>query len=267
MPLKTPLLSISDLHVEFDTDEGIRKILHGVNLTIKHGESFALIGGSGSGKSVTAQAIMQLLPRASRITKGDISFCDEKIQNKTEKEMQQIRGKKIGMIFQNPMTSLNPTISIGKQIGETLRFHDRLTSKQAYQRTLELLHLVGIADPKLRYNAYPFQLSGGMCQRVMIAMTLAAQPQLLIADEPTTALDVTVQAQILNLLKKIIKELGMTLFLITHDLGVVAGTCDHVAVMEEGVIVETATVEMLFKSPQHPYTKTLFASHSREFLS
>ena len=172
-------------------------------------------------------------------------------------EMQHMRGKKIGIIFQNPVSSLNPTMSIGNQIAESIRFHDGLSKKQARVRTIELLHLVGIADGESRYDAYPFQISGGMCQRVMIAMAIAPSPRLLIADEPTTALDATVQAQILNLLQKIRSETGMSLLLITHDLSIVAGNCDHVAVMQKGRIVETASTETLFSSPQNPYTQSL----------
>ncbi len=257
-----PFLSILDLHLELDTAEGIQQILCGVSLEIDKGDSFGLIGKSGSGKSILAQAIMQLLPRGARITKGKISFDGECIHSKTPQEMRFIRGKRIGMIFQDPMRSLNPTMRVGLQIGETLRFHNRLSPTQARTRTLDLLHLVGIADPVKTYDAYPFELSGGMCQRVTIAMTLAAEPQLLIADEPTTALDATVQGQILDLLKEIRRELGMTLLLITHDLGVIASACEHVGVMQKGVIIEKATVNNLFYSPQHPYTKELFASQA-----
>jgi ABC-type dipeptide/oligopeptide/nickel transport system ATPase component len=255
-----PILSIKDLHLEFNTSRGVQKILRGVNLNIDKGEFFCLIGQSGSGKSMLAKAIMQLLYPESRLTKGTIYFNGEEIHNKNSEEMRLIRGKEIGMIFQDPVRSLNPTMKIGLQIDEVFRIHHHIKARLAKTRTLEFLRLVGIADPINRYHAYPFELSGGMCQRVMIAMTLAAEPKLLIADEPTTGLDVTVQGQILDLLETLQNELKMTILLITHDLGVIARSCTHVGVMKEGVIVETAPVEQLFYAPVHPYTQELLAS-------
>lgn len=256
----TPLLTISDLHLNFNTVRGPQSILCGVDLQIGKGESLGLVGESGCGKSVTAQAIMGLLGPSSCITNGEIVFQDEKIHAKTNREMQEVRGKKIGMVFQDPMTSLNPTLTIGWQIAESLVYHEGYTHRDARKRAIELLELVDISDPETRYSAYPFQLSGGMRQRVMIAMALACNPALLIADEPTTALDVTVQAEILDLIQRVREKTGMALLLITHDLGIVAGTCDRMAVMHKGTIVETAIVETLFASPQHPYTRTLLSA-------
>lgn len=252
-----PLLTISDLHLHIATSQGTQPILNGVDLQLNPGEAIALVGESGSGKSVTAQAIMRLLSNPCCITKGEILFHGEQLLEKTNKQMQQIRGKKIGMIFQDHMTSLNPTLSIGWQIAESIIFHEGISHSAAKKRSIELLELVGISDPQKRYKAYPFQLSGGMRQRVMIAIALACHPDLLIADEPTTALDVTVQAEILDLLHHLRKLKGMALLLITHDLGVVASTCQRVAVMYKGVIVETRITEDLFIDPQHPYTQKL----------
>lgn len=252
-PHSNALLRIKDLNISLSN----HRVLHDINLQISKGESVALVGESGSGKSVTAQAILQLIPKEMHTCRGEIWLEDDPLHTKTNLEMQQIRGKKIGMIFQNPTASLNPTISIGNQIAESFRYHNKVSKESARQQTIELLHLVGIADPIARYHAYPFQLSGGMCQRVMIAMTLAPSPQLLIADEPTTALDVTVQAQILNLLQTIRLEKNMALLLITHDLSIVAGNCDRVAVMKEGRIVETTTVDTFFSEPSHPYSQAL----------
>ena len=260
MAPQNPILTINNLYLNFNTTDGVKNILKGVDLSIERNESFALVGESGSGKSVTAQAILQLLGSHSTISEGSISFEGEFIHTKTSKEMQLIRGKKIGMVFQNPMTSFNPTMQIGHQLTEALISRDRFTVKQAKNRAVETLGLVGITDPAIRMKAYPFQLSGGMLQRVMIAMALVAEPVLLIADEPTTALDVTVQAQILDLLTKIRMQTGMTLLLITHNLGIVAEHCSRAAIMKQGVIVETNRVEDIFSTPQHPYTKLLLAN-------
>jgi oligopeptide transport system ATP-binding protein len=251
------ILDIEDLHVAFKTRHGLQPVLCGVNLTINHGEALALVGESGSGKSVTAQAILQLLGHAGVITKGKIFFDHEPLHTKTVKEMQKIRGKKIGMVFQDPMTSLNPTLSVGWQIAEMLVVHEQLSKRAARLGAIELMQRVGIGDAAQRYGSYPFQLSGGMRQRILIAIALACRPTLLIADEPTTALDVTIQAQILELLRGIQQETGMSLLLITHDLGIVASVCDRAAVMNGGKIVETQTVDNLFQSPQHPYTLAL----------
>jgi len=256
----SPLLTISDLHVEFVSGDKRTPVLHGISLDILQGETLALVGESGSGKSITALAILQLLGSSGRISKGEITFQKESLQTKDQKEMQKVRGKKIGIIFQDPMTSLNPTLSIGWQIAEGIIYHESISYKAAKLRAIEFLDLVGIADPKTRYDSYPFQLSGGMRQRVMIAIALACNPLLLIADEPTTALDATIQIQILELLKQIQRDTKMSLLLITHDLGVVANTCDRVAVMQHGHIVETATIEKLFTAAEHPYSQALLAA-------
>lgn len=257
---KNPLLKLRNLHVSFLTAQGTLPVLHGISLEIAPGEAFALIGESGSGKSVTAQAVMQLLGTGGRITSGEILFHNESLHNKTSRQMQGVRGKKIGMVFQDPMTSLNPTLLVGRQITESLMYHDGLSAAAARKQAIELLAHVGIADPAARFNDYPFQLSGGMRQRVMIAMAIACKPLLLIADEPTTALDVTVQAQILELLSKTKREIGMSVLLITHDLGVVASICDRAAVMRRGAIVETGDVASLLLKPNHPYTRSLLAA-------
>jgi len=257
MTTSTPILQLDDLHVSFKVHQGLQPILCGVNLTLYPGEALALVGESGSGKSVTAQAILQLLDHAGTITKGCISFEGEPLLTKNYKEMQAIRGKKIGMVFQDPMTSLNPTLSVGWQIAEMLVVHNRLSRRAAKYEAMALLEQVGIADAAQRYYAYPFQLSGGMRQRVLIAMALSCNPSFLIADEPTTALDVTIQAQILELLRTLQQERGMSLLLITHDLAIVASLCDRVAVLNGGKIIEVNSVENLFHMPQHPYTCAL----------
>jgi ABC-type dipeptide/oligopeptide/nickel transport system ATPase component len=231
-----PLLKISDLSVDFATATGQRRVLESVSLELQPGEALALVGESGSGKSVLAHSIMHLLEESGRISQGEIWLNEEPLHLKNEKEMQQVRGKKIGMVFQDPMASLNPTLKIGWQIAEGIVFHERLTWKSAKKRALDLLERVEIADPETRFYEYPFQLSGGMRQRVMIAAALACRPLLLIADEPTTALDVTIQAQILDLLGRIRRETGMGLLLITHNLAIVSGTCNRIAVMHRGKI-------------------------------
>lgn len=254
-----PLLSILDLHVHFITRQTHSHIVKGINLNLFRGETVALVGESGCGKSVTAQAIMHLLdPNASKVS-GEIWFEDQPLHVMNEKQLQEFRGKKIGMVFQDPSTSLNPTMKIGLQISEAIIHHQKLGKTEARKKTMELLEKVGISDPEIRFNTYPFQLSGGMRQRVGIAIALACSPMLLIADEPTTALDVTVQAQILELLRNICKTTEMSLLLITHDLGVVAGMCDRIAVMKSGEIVEQGNVDTLFYSPTHLYTQTLIA--------
>ena len=263
MTLKPPILIIEDLHVSFRSHQGLHPILCGVDLTLYKGETLALVGESGSGKSVTAQAILQLLGNSGVITNGQIIFENEALHTKTQKEMQAVRGKKIGMIFQDPMTALNPTLTVGHQIAEMLTIHDNLPKREAKLKTIELLSRVGIPDPIRRYDTYPFEMSGGMRQRVLIAMALSCNPCLLIADEPTTALDVTIQAQILDLLRDIQQETGMSLLLITHDLAIVASLCDRAAVMNGGRIVETNTVDQLFNHPQHPYTYALLEDANR----
>lgn len=252
-----PLLVIKNLHVAFYKNAHLLPILNGIDLEICREEIFALVGESGSGKSVLALTLIKMLAMGGTITAGQIFFDGDDLTHMTQSEMRKLRGKKIGMVFQDPMTSLNPTLTIGKQIDEVLMLHCGLTRQQAKKHTLEMLAFVGISDTAIRYGSYPFQLSGGMRQRVSIAMALACKPSLLIADEPTTALDVTIQAQILELFKKINKETGMTLLLITHDLGVVSSICNRAAVMRSGGIVEIAAVDKILISPDHPYTKSL----------
>jgi peptide/nickel transport system ATP-binding protein len=231
-----------------------------VDLAIQRGETFALLGESGCGKSMTALSLMRLLPPTGRVSEGRIEFDGQDLLSLSEREMRQVRGGSLAMIFQEPMTSLNPVLKIGEQIAESVRLHDGLKGRVADERVVELLQAVGIADAAQRTGAYPHQLSGGMKQRVMIAMALAGRPKLLIADEPTTALDVTIQAQVLKLLKGLQRETGMSILLITHDLGVVAETADRLAVMYAGQIVETAEVKGFFQGPRHPYSRKLFAS-------
>ena len=256
--LQPPLLEIRDLHTHFFTPHGVFKAVNGVSLSVRRGEIMAVVGESGCGKSVTAFSILQLVAQPpGRIVGGEILFEGRDLLRCTGEEMREIRGNGIAMIFQEPMTSLNPVLTIGEQVAETLILHQKLTPKAARERVLELLALVRMSAPRQRIDQYPHELSGGMRQRVMIAMALACEPALLIADEPTTALDVTVQAQILDLLMEMRERLGMAIMLITHDLGVVAEMADRVAVMYAGRKVEEATVFELFRAPQHPYTQGL----------
>jgi oligopeptide/dipeptide ABC transporter ATP-binding protein len=256
------ILEVKDLVVEFGTDRGTVKAVNGVNFEVYKGKTIGIVGESGSGKSVTALAIMGLIPNPpGRIASGQILFNGKSLVNMEPSEMRKIRGNKIAMIFQEPMTSLNPVFTIGNQIEEVIELHQsHLSSSQRAAKAVDMLRLVGIPSPEKRVKEYPHQLSGGMRQRVMIAIALACEPDILIADEPTTALDVTIQAQILELMKKLQKELGMGIILITHDLGVVAETCDTVSVMYCGQIVESADVKTLFNHPAHPYTKGLMDS-------
>lgn len=256
------ILEVKDLVVEFRTDRGLVTAVNGVNFDVYKGKTIGIVGESGSGKSVTALSIMRLIPNPpGRIAGGEINFKGQSLLDIPMEKMRAIRGNKIAMIFQEPMTSLNPVFTVGNQIEEVLDLHQKHLSKQEKKaKSIEMLKLVGIPSPEKRVNEYPHQLSGGMRQRVMIAMALACEPDILIADEPTTALDVTIQAQILELMKKLQEELGMGIIMITHDLGVVAETCDDVAVMYCGQIVETADVKTLFGHPQHPYTKGLIES-------
>jgi oligopeptide transport system ATP-binding protein len=258
------ILEVKDLHISFHTYAGEVKAVRGVNFEVKKGESVAIVGESGCGKSVTAQSIMQLLPKpAAHYKEGSILFNGQDLLTKTEKEMQRIRGNEIGMIFQDPMTSLNPTMKVGKQIAENLIKHQHLSKAQAKERAIEMLRLVGIPQPDKRADQYPHEFSGGMRQRGMIAVALACQPKLLIADEPTTALDVTIQAQILNLMKELQRKTGTSIIMITHDLGVVAEMCDRVVVMYAGQVIESGTVDDIFYRPQHPYTRGLLKSVPR----
>ncbi|NME05279.1 ABC transporter ATP-binding protein [Psychrobacillus sp. BL-248-WT-3] len=252
------ILKVEDLQISFLTNDNEFEAVRGVSFEVKKGETLGIVGESGSGKSVTARSIMRLLPSPPSFMKnGSIEFLGEQLHTKTEKEMEAIRGRDISMIFQDPMTSLNPTIRIGIQIAESLIKHQKLSKKEGKAQAIEILKLVGIKNSEERYNQYPHEFSGGMRQRVMIAIALACKPTLLIADEPTTALDVTIQAQILNLMKDMQKRFGTSIILITHDLGVVAGMCDRVAVMKNGEIVETGTTEEIFANPKHDYTKKL----------
>lgn len=258
------LLNVKNLNVAFRTYLGKVKALRDISFSIETGETVAIVGESGCGKSVTAQAIMGLIPTPpGKIESGEIFFNGEELLSKSKREMRQIRGKEIGMIFQDPMTSLNPTMKIGNQIIEGLKNSPDFTREQAEKKALEMLHLVGISDPEKRFNQYPHEFSGGMRQRVMIAIALAPGPKLLIADEPTTALDVTIQAQILDLMKDLQKKTQTSIILITHDLGIVAGMCDRVIVMYGGQVVEVAAVQDLYHSPWHPYTQGLLRSVPR----
>lgn len=262
------LLEVKDLHVSFKTYAGEVQAVRGIDFKVEKGECVGIVGESGCGKSVTAQSIMQLLkvPPAS-YKQGQILFEGEDLLQKKEKEMQDIRGNKISMIFQDPMTTLNPTQKIGKQIIEVLIEHKQMNKKAAYKEAENMLKLVAMSEPHKRMQQYPHELSGGMRQRVMIAIALCCSPQLMIADEPTTALDVTVQAQILELLQEIQEKMGMSIMLITHDLGVIAKMCDRVVVMYAGQIVEQGSVEELFKNPSHPYTKGLLQAVPRMDMS
>jgi oligopeptide/dipeptide ABC transporter ATP-binding protein len=256
--MNAPLLEVRDLRVGFQTDHGLLVAVDEVDLTLERGKMLGLVGESGCGKSVTARAIMRLLEQPSgQVLKGEVKLEGRDLLPLALEAMRKVRGKEIAMIFQEPMTALNPVHRVGKQIVENLLLHEELTPAAALKRALELMEWVGIPAPDQRIHDYPHQLSGGMRQRVMIAMALSCNPKILIADEPTTALDVTVQAQILELIKRLQKETGMAAILITHDLAVVAETCDDLAVMYAGRLVERGTVESIFRSPYHPYTKGL----------
>ena len=255
------IVEVRDLELSFRTFAGEVKAIRGVNFEVFKGETLAIVGESGSGKSVTTKAIMRLLPESStEYKKGEIWFGGRDLLAASEKEMQKVRGKDISMIFQDPMTSLNPTMTIGKQIMEPLLKHQNMNKKEAWKKSVELLGLVGMPQPEIRMKQYPHQFSGGQRQRIVIAVALACNPKLLIADEPTTALDVTIQAQILELMKKLQKQIDTAIIFITHDLGVVANVADRVAVMYGGQIVEVGTVDEIFYNPQHPYTWGLLSS-------
>ena len=258
------LLEVQDLKLYFKVKAGRVQAVNGVSFAIKPGEKLGVVGESGCGKSVTALSIMRLIPQPpGEYAGGSVLFEDQDLLDMPESAMRKIRGGKIGMIFQDPMTCLNPTMTVGKQIGEGLRIHLKLSGDQALKRAIALLEQVGIPDAATRVNSYPHQFSGGMRQRVMIAIALACNPKLLIADEPTTALDVTVQAQILELINGVCNEFGTAVMIITHDLGVVAGMTDRVVVMYAGKVVETAPTSELFANPRHPYTLGLLASVPR----
>ncbi len=257
------LLEVENLQTHFRTPDGITRAVDGVSFAVGRGETVAIVGESGSGKSVTASSILRLIPQPPGKIAGRIRFEGEDLLALSERAMRNIRGNRISMVFQEPMTSLNPVLTIGRQIAESLRLHQRLGRKAVAERAVEMLSLVGIAEPHRRAAEYPHQLSGGMRQRVMIAIALACNPQLLIADEPTTALDVTIQAQILDLMADLKRRVGAAIIIITHDLGVVAEIAERVIVMYAGRKVEEARVDDLFRTPRHPYTQGLLAAVPR----
>ncbi len=255
-----PLLTVRGLKTYFFTEYGAVQAVDGVDLQLRRGETLGIVGESGSGKSVTSLSIMRLISYPGEIVEGSVTFDGIDLLHMPEEEMRSIRGNRISMIFQQPTTSLNPVFRVGDQIVEALQLHQGMTGKESHRRTIELFTLVGLPDPERRYNQYPHELSGGQCQRVMIAMALACNPELLIADEPTTALDVTIQAQILDLMRDLRGKVNTAIILITHDMGVVAEMADVVAVMYAGQIVEYASVDETFAEPKHPYTQGLLAS-------
>ncbi len=258
--MNKPLISVQNLHTSFFTDSGEVCAVNGVSFDLDHGEILGIVGESGSGKSVTAYSIMQILASTGKIVDGNVYYKGEDITKWKEKQMRDFRGKCCSIIFQDPMTSLNPVFTIGNQLVEAITLHTDKKGKVAKERAAELLELVGINEPQRRLKQYPYELSGGMRQRVMIAMALACEPDILIADEPTTALDVTIQAQILELMQKLQKELGMAVILVTHDLGVIASMCDNIIVMYGGRICERGTAHEIFYNPKHEYTKGLLRS-------
>lgn len=258
------ILEVEDLWVEFDTPEGVVRAVNGVSYSVREGEVVAVVGESGSGKSVSMMAILGLIPKPpGKIVKGKATFLGRDLLQLSEEELEQVRGREMGMIFQDPMSSLNPVLTMGRQLTEALVKHYGMSGEQANKRALELMALVGISDAERRLGQYAHEFSGGMRQRVMIAMMLACNPTLLIADEPTTALDVTIQAQIVDLAMRMREKLGMAMVWITHDLGVVAGMANWVLVMYAGTIVESASVFELYETPKHPYTLALLASLPR----
>ena len=254
------LLEVNDLHTSFFTPVGEVKAVNGVSFNLDRGKVLGIVGESGSGKSVTAYSIMQILEKTGKIVSGSIKVDGQELVGISEKEMKNVRGNKISIIFQDPMTSLNPTYTIGHQLMEAILLHTDRNKREAYDRAVEMLRLVNVNEPEKRMKQYPFEFSGGMRQRVMIAMALACEPDILIADEPTTALDVTIQAQILELMQSLQKELGMAIIMITHDLGVVAQMCDEVIVMYAGSICEQGNADEIFYNPKHEYTKGLMRS-------
>ena len=254
------LLEVNDLHTSFYTPAGEVKAVNGVSFNLERGKVLGIVGESGSGKSVTAYSIMQILEKTGKIVSGSVKFDGQELVGIGEDGMKHIRGNKISIIFQDPMTSLNPTYTIGHQLMEAITLHTGRNKQQAWDRAVEMLRLVNVNEPEKRMKQYPFEFSGGMRQRVMIAMALACEPDILIADEPTTALDVTIQAQILELMQSLQKELGMAIIMITHDLGVVAQLCDEVIVMYAGSICEQGTADEIFYNPKHEYTKGLLRS-------
>ncbi len=258
-----PLLYVRDLHTQFHTDDGVVKAVDGISFDLAPGETLGIVGESGSGKSVTALSILRLVSRPGRIVEGQVRFKGRDLLTLTEAQMRDVRGNDIAMIFQEPMTSLDPLYTVGDHILEAVSLHQNLRGQEARRAAVAALAAVGIPDPERRIDAYPHQMSGGMRQRVMIAIALSCSPEILIADEPTTALDVTIQARILDLLKELRAQRGMALLLITHNLGLVAEMCDRVLVMHRGRIVEDKPVDELFANPAHPYTRGLLRSIPR----
>ena len=254
------MLEVKDLHTSFFTPSGEVKAVNGISFSLEKGKVLGIVGESGSGKSVTAYSILQILTHPGRIVSGSIKLHGEELVGKTDEEMRVIRGNKISIIFQDPMTSLNPTFTIGNQLEEAILLHTNRSKQEAEKRAIEMLTLVGISEPEKRIHQYAYELSGGMRQRVMIAMALACEPDILIADEPTTALDVTIQAQILELMLRLQKELGMAIIMITHDMGVIAQICDEVIVMYAGGVCERGTTDAIFYHPMHEYTRGLMRS-------
>src|SRR5712692_2966308 len=262
-----PLLDVQDLTVEFSTRRGIVRAVEHVNISIAKGETVGIVGESGSGKSVTSFAVMRILDRAGRIAEGAVSFTGVDVRTATEDQMRDLRGREMSMIFQNPRAALNPIRKVGRQIEDVLEQHSQVDKSMLTAKAIEILDQVKIARPRERYHAYPFELSGGMCQRVVIALALACRPQLLIADEPTTGLDVTTQKTVMDLIVELTRARGMSTILITHDLGLAATYCDRVAVMEKGHVVETAGSRAIFTAPSHPYTRKLMRATPRPGVS
>src|SRR6266480_2083598 len=262
-----PLLDISDLTVEFATRRGIVRAVQHVNISVAKGETLGIVGESGSGKSVTSYAVMRILDRAGKIAEGSVMFSGIDVRTASEDQMRDLRGREISMIFQNPRAALNPIRKVGDQIEDVLRQHVQSAASDRGEKAIEALEQVKIARPRERYHAYPFELSGGMCQRVVIALALACNPQLLIADEPTTGLDVTTQKAVMDLMVELTRQQGMSTILITHDLGLAATYCDRVVVMEKGKVVETAPSAAIFTAPAHPYTRKLMRATPRPNIS
>src|SRR5713101_1076940 len=262
-----PLLDVRDLTVEFATRRGVVRAVQHVNISVAKGETLGIVGESGSGKSVTSYAVMRILDRAGKIADGSVVFSGIEVKTASEDQMRDLRGREISMIFQNPRAALNPIRKVGDQIEDVLRQHVQSTSNDRGEKAIEALEQVKIARPRERYHAYPFELSGGMCQRVVIALALACNPQLLIADEPTTGLDVTTQKAVMDLIVELTRSRGMSTILITHDLGLAAAYCDRVVVMEKGKVVETARSADIFATPQHAYTKKLMRATPRLVFS
>lgn len=254
------LLQVKNLQTQFDTDAGVVKAVNGISFNLEKGKVLGIVGESGSGKSVTAYSILRILVDPGKVVGGEVLFEDDDILKYSKRQMRSFRGEKISIIFQDPMTSLNPVYTIGNQLMEAILLHTNRNRKQARERAIEMLTLVGVNDPQKRIKQYPHELSGGMRQRVMIAMALACEPDILIADEPTTALDVTIQAQILELMQDLQKKLGMAIIIITHDLGVIADMCDEIIVMYAGRVCERGTADEIFYNPKHEYTKGLMRS-------